>query len=157
MHRDRKETRTMSDKARMALVCAALTTASATAAARETEELGTSAQEIKADKPSPPASTQPPAKPKAPQTDDRCKPGFVWREARPGDHVCVTPQTREDVARQNRSAKQRWVAGPYGPQTCIQGYVWREAFPGDKVCVTPAFREQTREDNRLALQRRIRE
>ena len=25
---------------------------------------------------------------------DVCRQGYVWREAYPGDHVCVTPATR---------------------------------------------------------------
>jgi hypothetical protein len=29
---------------------------------------------------------------------DTCQQGFVWREARPGDHVCVTPETRSQAA-----------------------------------------------------------
>ena len=82
-----------------------------------------------------------------------CVSGFVWREARPSDHVCVRPKTRDDVAAQNKTRTNRWTQGPYGPQTCVQGYVWREAFDGDKVCVTPEFREQTREDNRAAAKR----
>src|SRR5262249_2014866 len=68
---------------------------------------------------------------------DTCKNGFVWREARPGDNVCVTPQTRSQTAADNRMAAFRRSpnGGPYGPSTCKQGYVWREAFPGDLVCV----------------------
>jgi hypothetical protein len=31
----------------------------------------------------------------------------VWREARPDDHVCVTPQTRAQTASDNRQAAAR--------------------------------------------------
>jgi hypothetical protein len=89
---------------------------------------------------------------------DTCKNGFVWREARPGDHVCVTPQTRSQTAADNRMAASRRSpnGGPYGPDTCKQGYVWREAFPGDLVCVPPQTRAQAAEDNSLAASRRVR-
>ena len=84
---------------------------------------------------------------------DTCIKGYVWREARPSDHVCVKPEIRTAVAEQNQTRKQRWTSGAYGPQTCIQGYVWREAFSGDKVCVKPDFREQTKQDNKAAPRR----
>jgi hypothetical protein len=38
---------------------------------------------------------------------DTCKPGFVWREASPADHVCVTGSTRSSVANDNRQANAR--------------------------------------------------
>jgi len=93
------------------------------------------------------------AKPTSKPAKGTCITGFVWREARPSDHVCVRPKTREDVADQNKTRAKRWTQGSYGPQTCVQGYVWREAYAGDKVCVTPEFREQTKEDNRAAVKR----
>lgn len=83
----------------------------------------------------------------------QCRQGYVWREARPGDKVCVTPQTRAAVQEQNRQRAKLWTPGPYGPHTCLQGYVWREAFKGDDVCVRPEFREQTRRDNAEAARR----
>lgn len=83
---------------------------------------------------------------------DTCLPGYVWREAVPGDHVCVTPAVRAQAADDNAHAAER--VDPenhaFGPDTCRQGYVWREAVPGDHVCVTPAVREQTALDNALA-------
>ena len=85
---------------------------------------------------------------------DVCASGYVWREARSGDHVCVTPESRTLVKQENSRAPQRWTAGAYGPHTCIQGYVWREAFEGDDVCVTPERRDQVREENRVANSRR---
>lgn len=84
---------------------------------------------------------------------DTCKQGFVWRDARPGDTVCVTPETRSQTARDNRLADSRRIPGE---DTCRQGYVWREAFPGDLVCVRPETRAQAREDNRQAGPRRVR-
>jgi hypothetical protein len=110
----------------------------ADAFARE-EQIGTTEQPIKLA----PSSGSP----------GQCKQGFVWREARPNDHVCVTPQTRAAVRDQNRQRTRLWVSGAYGPHTCVQGYVWREAFQGDDVCVAPGFREQTRRDNSEAPRR----
>jgi uncharacterized protein (DUF2237 family) len=84
-----------------------------------------------------------------------CKPGFVWREAFPGDTVCVTPETRTQAAYDNSQAEvRRDPDGPYGSDSCIPGYVWREARPGDHVCVTPEVRTQTAADNNMADQRR---
>lgn len=108
--------------------------------ARAQEPLGTTSDPLKVA----------PAKP-APGT---CKSGYVWREARKGDRVCVTPQMRDAVAGQNRDAQRRWVQGAYGPHTCVAGYVWREAFQGDDVCVRPEVREQVRQDNAMATRRR---
>ena len=38
---------------------------------------------------------------------DTCTQGFVWREAVPGDHVCVTPETRAQAAQDNQNADSR--------------------------------------------------
>jgi hypothetical protein len=86
-----------------------------------------------------------------------CKPGYVWRVARPDDLVCVTPASRSRVAAENRTAAERVQpgGGAYGPNTCRVGFVWREAFNGDGVCVTPDIRSLVREENRLAPSRRI--
>jgi hypothetical protein len=87
---------------------------------------------------------------------DTCQRGFVWREAGPQDHVCVTPERRDRAAADNAHADERRQpgGGAYGPNTCRQGYVWREAFPGDVVCVPPEIRELTRGENELAASRR---
>ena len=87
---------------------------------------------------------------------DTCLQGYVWREAVPGDHVCVTPETRAQAAQDNSLADSRRspTGGAYGPDTCLQGYVWREAVPGDHVCVTPETRAQAAQDNSLADSRR---
>jgi hypothetical protein len=88
---------------------------------------------------------------------DTCIQGYVWREAFPSDHVCVTPETREQAAYDNSQASDRIDPDnqTYGPDTCIQGYVWREAFPSDHVCVTPETREQTAYDNSQVTRRVI--
>lgn len=83
----------------------------------------------------------------------QCRSGYVWREARPTDLVCVTPARRDDVARQNSRAASRVQPGGglYGPNTCRSGFVWREAFVGDVVCVTPSARAQTHLENSQPL------
>lgn len=90
-----------------------------------------------------------------PYGPDTCVQGFVWREARPGDTVCVTPDIRSTVAQQNANlgANKDPTAGS-GPESCSQGYVWREAFDGDTICVTPAFRQQMRDANAAAASRK---
>lgn len=87
---------------------------------------------------------------------DTCLPGFVWREASPTDHVCVTGATRDQTRNDNNLANQRRspTGGPYGPDTCLSGFVWREAFPGDHVCVPGATRTQAAADNAKASARR---
>jgi hypothetical protein len=90
-----------------------------------------------------------------PYGPDTCINGFVWREARPGDTVCVTPATRSQVAQQNGNAgANRDPSAGSGPMSCSQGYVWREAFDGDTICVTPDIRSQTLADNAAAPQRK---
>jgi hypothetical protein len=91
-----------------------------------------------------------------PYGPDTCNQGFVWREAGPGDVVCVTPAIRSSTAQQNQSAGQNVEpnGGAYGPATCKQGFVWREAFSGDTVCVTPAVRSQAASDNGAAASRK---
>jgi hypothetical protein len=84
----------------------------------------------------------------------RCLQGWVWREARPSDRVCVTGATRSQTAADNAVRTSRWVDGPFGPHSCVQGYVWREAFVGDDVCVTPDIRTLAALDNQQAGARR---
>jgi hypothetical protein len=85
-----------------------------------------------------------------------CLDGFVWRQATPRDHVCVTPAVRAQTARDNALASTRRsaTAGTFGPDLCVPGYVWRQALPGDHVCVTPATWQQVHDDNRTAGARR---
>jgi hypothetical protein len=93
-----------------------------------------------------------------PYGPDTCVSGYVWREARVGDTVCVTPATRDRVAQQNANAgANKDPSQAYGPESCSQGYVWREAFDGDTVCVTPAVRSATLADNAAAGSRRATE
>ncbi len=93
----------------------------------------------------------------SPFGSDTCKQGFVWREAVSGDHVCVTPQTRDQVHKDNAKANvnREPNGGAFGADTCKQGFVWREANPSDHVCVTPPVRAATAEDNRHAGERRV--
>lgn len=86
---------------------------------------------------------------------DTCLPGYVWREAYSGDHVCVTGATRTQAAADNaQAAARRNPQGANGADTCQQGYVWREATSSDRVCVLPSVRAQTAQDNQLAASRR---
>jgi hypothetical protein len=90
-----------------------------------------------------------------PYGPDTCIQGFVWREARPGDTVCVTPDIRSTVAQQNGNAgANKDPNAGSGPESCSQGYVWREAFNGDTICVTPAFRQQMFDANGAAASRK---
>jgi hypothetical protein len=95
---------------------------------------------------------------------DYCVPGFVWRESRSYDHVCVPPADRASVREEDRRAGERRnpAGGPFGPDTCLQGFVWREAIapsaalgdPPDHVCVPPAARERERQNNLAAAARK---
>lgn len=98
-----------------------------------------------------PAESAPPSE--APVAD-LCIDGYVWRDAFPGDHVCVTPEMRDQVAADNALVETRKdPAGAFGPDSCISGYVWRVAVPEDLVCVTPEMRDQVTADNALAGER----
>ena len=90
------------------------------------------------------------------QMVDRCVQGYVWREAIPSDHVCVTGAIRAHAAADNSQAAARRSpnGGPYGPDTCKQGFVWREAYANDHVCVTGPTRTQAHDDNQHAAERR---
>ena len=94
----------------------------------------------------------PPAHAQLPYGPDTCSQGYVWREAFPGDHVCVRPEVRAQAAADNAAGASRRQpgGGPSGPDTCLQGFVWRDARPGDHVCVPPATRDQAASENRLA-------
>lgn len=78
-----------------------------------------------------------------------CKSGYVWRDAKDGDGVCVTPQDRAEAKAQNANAEnnRRVGGGSYGPNTCRNGCVWRDAFAGDIVCVTPFERQKAANQN----------
>ena len=85
-----------------------------------------------------------------------CLDGYVWRQATPQDHVCVTLTVRAYTARDNALAPSRrsTTPGTFGPDLCAPGYVWREAVPDDHVCVTPATWQQVHDDNLTAGARR---
>jgi hypothetical protein len=52
-----------------------------------------------------------------------CKPGFVWREAYPGDFVCVEPNQRDQAAADNAAAGSRVnPGGAYGPHPVSRGW-----------------------------------
>lgn len=87
---------------------------------------------------------------------DACKAGFVWRQAAPNDHVCVTQAVRDQTDADNRQAASRRSpnGGPYGPDTCLQGYVWRDTVPNDHICVVPATRSEAATDNAQAASRK---
>ena len=99
----------------------------------------------------------------APYGLDTCLGGYVWRQAYDSsDHVCVTPETRDQAAYDNSQAASRVDPnGAYGPDTCINGYVWREADQGiafsvsDHVCVTPETRDQAAYDNSQDASRKL--
>lgn len=78
-----------------------------------------------------------------------CKPGFVWRDARDGDGVCVTPAERDQVHIQNANAATTHLPGGNG---CRPGYVWRDAWNGDGVCVTPYERDLAHKQNAEAAE-----
>lgn len=81
-----------------------------------------------------------------------CPQGYVWREASPSDHVCVTPLQRTRAAAQNTAAAAHvnQMDSSFGPNTCVSGYVWREAYVGDVVCVRPAERDAAKNENAQA-------
>jgi hypothetical protein len=100
--------------------------------------------------------TPPTPGPSLPYGPDTCRDGFVWRDAIPGDHVCVTPDRRSTAASENAVAGARVdPLGAYGPNTCLAGYVWRDAYSGDVVCVTPDRRNQVHDENAAGPAHRV--
>ncbi len=102
-----------------------------------------------------------PIKPKPPcaavMNPAACKPGYVWRLARPEDLVCVTPKARERTKLENADAPD--YAAVDGSNNCRQRpedppYVLRNAFPGDQVCVTLGASWLVRDENRAAASNR---
>lgn len=88
---------------------------------------------------------------------DECLQDFVWREATPSDHVCVTPESRDQVRIENSLAAERRspTGGDYGPDTCLEGFVWRGTTSRDHVCVEPYRRDEVATENQLAADRRV--
>ena len=62
-----------------------------------------------------------------PYGPDTCASGYVWRDAAPNDHVCVSPAARAHAAAENAAGPAHLSpsGGAYGPNTCLPGYVWR--------------------------------
>ena len=54
---------------------------------------------------------------------DTCINGFVWRDAGPADHVCVSPATRTQAAADNAQAAARRDSDG----ACLTGFVTRDA------------------------------
>lgn len=92
------------------------------------------------------------ADPVEPTVDpDACVQGLVWRDAREGDTVCVTPAFRARTLSENAApAVNADPNGAFGPESCVEGFVWREAFDGDKICVTIEVRAENQEANAAA-------
>jgi hypothetical protein len=88
----------------------------------------------------------------AAQAQYQCARDYVWREAFPGDRVCVTPESHQRAAADNRMGAVRHDRSA-GPDVCSQGFVWREARPSDRVCVLPATHADTASENRLHVSR----
>ncbi|WP_416067330.1 LGFP repeat-containing protein [Rhizobium sp. ZK1] len=87
---------------------------------------------------------------------ETCLQGYVWRDSRPGDTVCVTPQSRVVAAAENAKAAFRREPGPRdGVYWCLPGFVWREAYDGDTTCVPPHARDRARTENTLARSRTV--
>ena len=81
-----------------------------------------------------------------PAAAQQCMTSFVWREAFPGDKVCVSPDARDQAAADNAAAASRLAP-------CKAGFVLRQAVRGDKICVTSQARDLAAEENRLNLGR----
>lgn len=78
-----------------------------------------------------------------PVAANECVTGYVWREAVPGDLVCVKPEIRDQAAEDNAAAGSR-LAPP-----CLPDFVPRSAVRGDKVCVIPDARVLAANENDL--------
>jgi hypothetical protein len=92
--------------------------------------------------------------PNLPEGPETCQKIYVWRDAYPGDHVCVTPRERDQAAKDNEQASSRRDPhGESGSDSCLPGYVWREAREEDHVCVAPKTRLQVQSDNHAKCKR----
>jgi hypothetical protein len=93
----------------------------------------------------------------------RCSQGYVWREAFQGDYVCVTPDERSRVARQNATAhsnysfdytipvsfRLRGVTRPVLYGLCTTNLQYRQADMGDYVCVSSNQAKRVKDDNAM--------
>ena len=77
-----------------------------------------------------------------------CAQGFVWREANPSDHVCVTPQVRDQTRHDNAQAASRRSPNGRGPDRIP---VCRGSFGAKPfrviTCVTSETRSQAARDD----------
>ena len=74
-----------------------------------------------------------------------CRDGFEPRRATESDTVCVTPDEKEAVLRQNQAHQDEHR--DRGDGYCVDGFVWREATSEDHICVTPAERTEAAQQN----------
>ncbi|MET8989446.1 hypothetical protein ABZW49_28695 [Nonomuraea wenchangensis] len=79
----------------------------------------------------------------------KCVAGYVFRDAVPGDRVCVTSATRDQAAADNADAGN-WE-DEYG--RCILNRTYRKVVPHDTVCVTQRTALQVISDNKNAAGR----
>jgi len=85
-----------------------------------------------------------------------CKAGFVWRQTRPADVVCVTPAARHRAALENATAgshQRRIHIKGHVRVFCTSSFVRREAYEGDTVCVSAIAKRLTAQDNAAAFNR----
>jgi hypothetical protein len=82
--------------------------------------------------------------PPRPSGPDTCESGFVWRETYPGDHACVSPQTRDQAAADN--ARRQLTP-------CVAPLVPRNAHSNDRFCVTQQVADDVRRDNAVVCKR----
>jgi hypothetical protein len=82
---------------------------------------------------------------------DTCQQQYVWRDAYPGDHVCVSPAMRDHAVTDNEQADSH--RDPGDPDSCLPGFVWRGTTPDDHVCVAPQTRLQVQSDNKAKCKR----
>ena len=84
-----------------------------------------------------------------------CQVGFVPRQGKPSDLVCVGAASAAQAVYDNNPDVQSQrhpdpPGGAYGPDTCSQGFVWRDAFAEDHVCVEVATRTRSAQENAAA-------
>ncbi|MCX8256510.1 putative Fibronectin type III domain-containing protein [Beijerinckiaceae bacterium RH AL1] len=84
--------------------------------------------------------------PQRPSGGDTCAEGFVWREAYPNDHVCVSPAVRSQAAADNARHQTAPCPAPLVP---------RMARRNDTVCVSAAVATATKQDNTQICRRLV--
>jgi hypothetical protein len=66
------------------------------------------------------------------QGGNACASGFVWRDAFPGDRLCVTRETREAVREENRLAGARWQLEGVTLQATLEPADHRDGVSGSE-------------------------